>query len=86
MAVAAGSQVSVSNDFAASFPASGGFVLPTGAGSVFAMNFASRNRLYVGTTRGQVFRVDRGTGGTWTTTRIDDATAVRGVQQEGAGA
>ena len=74
VAVAAGTQVSVSDDFAGSWPATGGFVLPGDAGSVFAMNFATRTRLFVGTTTGRVFRADRGVGG-WAVTRIDDAAA-----------
>ncbi len=74
VAVAAGRQVSVSNDFGGSWPAGGGFVLPAASGNVFAMNFASAKRLFVGTTSGQVFRVDRGLG-SWAATRIDNATA-----------
>ncbi len=75
VAVAAGTQVSVSDNFAKSWPPGGGFTLPAASGSVFALNFASRTRLFVGTTRGRVFRADRGSGAGWTVTRIDDAAA-----------
>jgi hypothetical protein len=50
------------------------FTLPIGAGSVFALAFASPTRLFVGTTAGQVFRADRA-GNTWTATRLDDVAA-----------
>jgi hypothetical protein len=51
-----------------------GFDVPDGAGSVFALAFASTSRLFVGTTRGQVFRASR-LGDTWSLTRLDNAAA-----------
>jgi len=71
-AVGAGSQVFVSDDFAATWPMT--FSLPTDAGSVFAMRFASTTRLFIGTTAGQVFRAER-SDSTWTFSRIDDVAA-----------
>lgn len=72
VAVGAGSQVSVSEDFAQSWTM--GFDIPDGAGSVFALAFASTSRLFIGTTRGQVFRANR-LGNTWSLTRLDLAAA-----------
>lgn len=71
IAVGAGAMVFLSDDFANSWTTQ--FNIPGGAaaGQVFALTFASPSRLYVGTTRGQVFRADR-TGNAWSVTRIDD--------------
>ncbi|HEX2456196.1 MAG TPA: hypothetical protein VHI99_21020 [Vicinamibacterales bacterium] len=76
IAVGAGALVFVSDDFGTSWPQNGRLQLPGGspAGSVFALAFASVNRLFIGTTTGQVFRADRVAGG-WTLTRIDNALA-----------
>jgi hypothetical protein len=74
VAVGAGPLVFVSRDFATSWPMQ--FQLPGGnaAGAAFALAFASTSRLFVGTTRGRVFRADR-TGSTWALTRVDDIAA-----------
>jgi hypothetical protein len=50
------------------------FQIPGGAsmGSVFALAFASTSRLFIGTTKGGVFRADR-SGNTWSVVRLDDA-------------
>lgn len=74
VAVGAGQDIFVSENFAASWPMS--FTIPGGdaAGQVFALAFASRARLLVGTTRGRVFRADR-SGNTWSLTRLDDVAA-----------
>src|SRR5688500_17646922 len=71
VAVGAGNTVFVSKDFAGSWPME--FTLPGGAatGSVFALTFASNARLFIGTTRGRVFRADR-VGSNWTVTRLDE--------------
>ena len=66
--------VFVSNDFAKSWPANLSFSLPNGSGSVFSIAFATPNRLYVGTTIGRVFRVDRN-GNAWSLTPIDQVAA-----------
>jgi hypothetical protein len=52
------------------------FTIPGGdsAGAVFALAFASTSRLFIGTTRGRVFRADR-TGSTWNVSRIDNVAA-----------
>ncbi len=74
VAIGAGQIVFVSNDFAASWPVR--ITIPGGpaAGDVFALDFASATRLFIGTTRGQVFRADR-TGNTWSVTRLDNIAA-----------
>jgi len=74
VAVGAGNLVYVSRDFAGTWPMQ--FALPGGAaaGSVFALAFASTSRIFIGTTRGRVFRADR-TGTTWTVSRLDDVAA-----------
>ncbi len=74
VAVGAGRQVFVSEDFAQSWPISLRFNLPSGSGNIFALAFASTTRLYIGTTLGQVFRADKA-GGTWSADRIDDVSA-----------
>jgi hypothetical protein len=74
VAVGAGNVVFVSEDFAASWPTNLSFSLPAGSGSVFALAFASTTRLFIGTTRGRVFRADR-SNNTWTLTRLDNVAA-----------
>jgi hypothetical protein len=76
VAVGAGQLVFVSKDFATSWPAGMRITLPGGAaaGDVFALAFASTTRLFIGTTRGLVFRADR-SGSAWSLTRLDDAAA-----------
>jgi hypothetical protein len=55
------------------FGASWGAAVATFTQRIFALDFASSSRLYVGTTGGQVFQLDR-TGTTWSTpVRIDNA-------------
>ena len=74
VAIGAGEMVFISTDFAGSWPVR--ITIPGGAsaGEVFALNFASPTRLFIGTTRGQVFRADR-TGNTWAVTRLDNIAA-----------
>jgi hypothetical protein len=74
VALGAGDRVFVSTNFATSWAAD--FTLPGGfaVGAAFALAFASRSRLFIGTTRGQVFRADR-SGSTWSVTRLDDVAA-----------
>jgi photosystem II stability/assembly factor-like uncharacterized protein len=74
VAVGAGQMVFVSDDFAASWPMD--FTIPGGnaAGQIFALTFASPTRLFIGTTRGQVFQADR-SGSTWSLTRLDNVAA-----------
>jgi hypothetical protein len=72
VAIGAGQLVYLSNDFASSWLTSR-IILPGGAaaGDAFAIAFASANRLFIGTTRGQVFRADR-SGNNWALTRLDN--------------
>jgi len=63
--------VYISTDFGGTWPAASRVTLPAGSGGIFSMVFASATRLYVGTTNGRVFRLDK--GATWTATRIDNA-------------
>jgi photosystem II stability/assembly factor-like uncharacterized protein len=74
VAVGAGPLVYFSNDFASTWQPA--LALPGGAsaGDAFALAFASADRLFIGTTRGQVFRADR-SGNNWTVARIDNAAA-----------
>lgn len=76
VAVGAGDRVFISRNFATSWPTSMRLQIPGGAsmGSVFALAFASTSRLFIGTTRGGVFRADR-SGSTWSVVRLDDAPA-----------
>jgi len=69
-----GRRVFVSNNFAQSWGQH--FDIPSGAaiGAIFAMSFASPTRLFMGTTRGKVFRADR-SGTTWKVIQLDNATA-----------
>ena len=73
VAIGAGPSVYVSTDFASTWPANGQIQLPDGAsgGDVFALAFASADRLFAATTVGQVFRADRASEG-WTITRLDN--------------
>lgn len=74
VAVGAGQLVFISEDFAASWPMD--FTIPGGnaAGQIFALAFATPTRLFIGTTRGQVFRADR-SNATWALTRLDNLAA-----------
>jgi hypothetical protein len=74
VAIGAGATVYISTNFATSWGAS--FSLPGGAntGVVFALAFATRTRLFVATSTGQVFRADR-TGANWVPTRLDNVAA-----------
>ena len=76
VAVGAGALVFVSSNFATSWPTSQRIALPGGSasGDVFALAFASPSRLFIGTTRGRVYRADR-SGAGWSLTRLDDAAA-----------
>jgi hypothetical protein len=65
--------VYISSDFGTTWPAANRITLPSGSGGIFSMSFASATRLYVGTTNGRVFRLDK--GATWSMTRIDNVAA-----------
>jgi len=76
VALGAGRQVRLSKDFGATWSTADIVSLP-GAdpnGSIFSLSFASATRFFVGTTAGDVFRVDK-SGTSWTATRIDNAGA-----------
>jgi hypothetical protein len=74
VALGAGDRVFISTNFATSWAVD--LTLPGGAavGAIFALAFASRTRLFIGTTRGQVFRADR-SASTWGLTRLDNVAA-----------
>src|SRR5262249_3456553 len=69
VALGSGNQIFISTNFGTSWPDV--VTLPAGSGSAFSMIFASATRLFVGTTNGRVFRLDRGAAGV-TVTRIDN--------------
>jgi len=71
VAFGSGNQIFISSNFGTSWPEV--VTLPAGSGSAFSMIFASATRLFVGTTSGRVFRLDRGAAGV-TVTRIDNVT------------
>jgi hypothetical protein len=72
VAVGAGQLIYLSLDFADSWLPP--ITIPGGAdaGDVFALTFASPDRLFIGTTHGQVFRADR-SGDNWSLGRLDDS-------------
>lgn len=73
VAVGAGEKVFISENFADSWLPSIG--LPTGSGNIFALAFASNTRLFIGTTKGRVFQVDK-SGTTWSViNQLDNAVA-----------
>ena len=74
VAIGAGEKVYISNNFAATWPASGQIVLPAKSGSAFALAFASPSRLFIGTTSGKVFRADK-SGSSWALAQLDNAPA-----------
>jgi hypothetical protein len=71
VALGAGDTVYLSQDFGATWPNS--VRVPTDDW-IFAITFASVSHFYVGTTAGEVFRLDR-SGNSWRVTRLDDAPA-----------
>jgi hypothetical protein len=76
VAVGSAQTVYISTDFASTWPAALWIALPDGAagGDVFALAFASTNRLFIATTVGRVYRADR-SGNRWSLTRLDDVAA-----------
>jgi photosystem II stability/assembly factor-like uncharacterized protein len=75
VAVGAGATVYVSRDFARSFKQNDAISLPAAQGeNVFALAFASPGRLFIGTTKGRVFRADR-VAALWTLSQVDNAPA-----------
>jgi hypothetical protein len=74
VALGAGRLVFISTDFAATWQAGMTVPLPTDAGNIFALKFASPERLFIGTTNGRVFRADRAAN-KWTLSRLDDVAA-----------
>jgi len=69
VAIGAGTQVYVSNDFALSWQ-----LAATVDGGIYALMFATATRIYVGTTNGQVWRLDR-QGAEWGKSRLDNVPA-----------
>jgi hypothetical protein len=78
VATAVGRDVRISEDFGKSWPPAPAFKVPADAGSIFALAFASRTRLFIGTTGGQVFVADR-TAGPWQVERCFGQTGHLGV-------
>lgn len=76
VAVGAANSVYVSRDFTRSWNTDDVITLPgvTSSENVFAIAFASPSRLFIGTTRGGVFRADWN-GATWTVARLNNAPA-----------
>jgi len=72
VALGSGQSVHFSTDFGGSW-LTDTVDLPTQA-SIFAITFASGTRLYVGTTGGEVFRVDKA-GNSWQQQRVDNVSA-----------
>jgi hypothetical protein len=71
VAVGSGRHVFFSANFGTSWPANQRVRLPLNTGNIFALAFASATRLFVGTTEGAVFRVER-TGNKWSITQLND--------------
>jgi len=77
IAVGTGQSVHLSRDFGVTWPTEVSIPIPSnggGKGHVWALAFASSSRLFVGTTAGHVFRLDR-SGSSWERTRLDNVTA-----------
>jgi hypothetical protein len=70
LALGSGANIYVSNDFGTTWPVANIVPIPTN-GTIFAMRFASASRLFVGTSQGQVFRLDRTTSN-WNVSRLDN--------------
>jgi hypothetical protein len=60
VALGAGPKVFVSSNFGTSWPAADTVTLPAGSGSIYSMIFASSTRIFLGTTNGRVFRINKG--------------------------
>jgi hypothetical protein len=71
VALAAGTTIHFSDDFGISFDEE---VSVQADGGIFAATFASAKHLFVGTVRGEVFRLDK-TGSSWDVERLDDVSA-----------
>jgi hypothetical protein len=71
VALGSGQRVYISKDFGKTWPTS---VALGSKGSAFSLAFASPTKLYVGTTAGEVLRLDAA-GSNWTVTRIDNVAA-----------
>jgi hypothetical protein len=78
VATGVGNKVWISDSFGATWPAAAAFRLSGGAGKVFALAFASRSRLFVGTVEGKVFQADETAAG-WTAKPLDGITGHLGV-------
>jgi photosystem II stability/assembly factor-like uncharacterized protein len=73
VAVGKGQGVFLSSDFGTTWPTEVSIPIPA-TDIAFALAFASSSRLFVGTTAGRVFRLDR-SGSSWKVTRLDNVTA-----------
>lgn len=69
VAIGAGTEVYVSTDFALSWQ-----LAATVGGGIYALVFANAARLFVGTTNGQVWQLDR-QGAQWVASRLDNVAA-----------
>ena len=71
VALGTGATVHLSTSFGTNWPRQ--VAIPTNA-SIFALTFASATRFFVGTTAGEVFRVNK-SGSTWSVKRLDNVAA-----------
>jgi photosystem II stability/assembly factor-like uncharacterized protein len=71
VALASGQEVHLSADFGATWPTT--IAVPT-TGIIYSLAFASSKRLFVGTSKGEVFRADRAAQA-WTVTQLDKVAA-----------
>jgi hypothetical protein len=78
VATGVGNKVWISDNFGATWPAAPAFKLSGSAGKIFALAFASRTRLFVGTVEGKVFRADQTAAG-WTWDPLGGITGHLGV-------
>ena len=78
VATGVGNKVWISDNFGATWPTAPAFTLTGSAGKIFALAFASRTRLYVGTVEGKVFRAEQTAAG-WTAQPLNGSTGHLGV-------
>jgi hypothetical protein len=78
VATGVGNKVWISDNFGATWPTTPAIKLSGVAGQVFALAFASRTRLFIGTVNGKVFRADESAAG-WTVGGLDGVAGHLGV-------
>lgn len=78
VATGVGPRIWISDNFGESWPTDPSIRLNAAFGDVFALAFASRTRLFIGTTKGKVFRADQ-SAAAWTITPLNGAVGHLGV-------